>query len=82
MAVTDPHLWHSAPEALAPREGFGVLLHDLDQKPPVLPIEVRAQDVTCAGLSQASREVSRALLVCPQKYLVIHLGLVYFLDDW
>ena len=81
MAVTEPPFWHLSPAALAPREGFGVLLKDTNPIPPVLPIEVRVQDVPRERGYQASREGARELLHFPRKGHVVHLGLVYYLDD-
>ena len=62
-------------------EGVGVILQDPDPIPPMLPVEVRAQAIPRAGGSQSSREGARALLCCPRKAHVLHLGLVYCLTD-
>ena len=82
MAVTEPPHWHLAPAALTPREGFRVLLQDLDQISPVMTIEVRAQAIPHAGKSRASGERSRELIHRQRKAHSVHLGLVYCLADW
>ena len=82
MAVTEPPHWHLDPAALTPREGFRVLLQDLDQISPVLTIEVRAQAIPHAGGSRASGERSRALSRRQRKSHSLHLGMVYCLADW
>ena len=82
MVVTEPPHWHLAPASFTSREEFGVLLQDPDPIALVLHVEVIAQAVPHVGGSQASGEGARALLHLPRKARVLHLRLVYCLDDW
>ena len=81
LAVTEPPRWHLDPALLAPREGVVVIVQDPHTIPPVLPVEVRPQDVPCAGGSQESREGTKAMLCIPRKAHFVQLGLVYCLVD-
>ena len=81
MAITDPPRWRLDSTAISSRKGVRVLLHNPDPIPLVLPIEVGAQAITLAGGSWASGEGARALFCRTRKAHVIHLGLVYYLDE-
>ena len=49
VAVAEPPRCELDPALLVLKEGVGVILQDPDLIPPLLPVEVRAQAVICAG---------------------------------
>ena len=59
-----------------------MVLQDPDPTLPVLPVEVRAQDITCVVGPWAAGEGSGALLRRPQEAHIVYLGLVFCLSDW
>ena len=58
-----------------------MLLQDTDNIPPVLPVEVRAQDIPCVGGPQEVGEGARELIFIPLEAQMLYLGLMYRLDD-
>ena len=74
MAVIENPCWYLDPASLASREGVGVILHDPGPIPPVMPVEVRVQDIPRTGGYQASGEGARSLFFRPRKSHVVYLG--------